>query len=146
MPEVLAIENESFAVPFTEEDFCVQLAKRHCIGWVAEHDSRIVGYMVYELYKRRFDIINIAVDPRYRRNLVASRLMTKLMSKLSEYRRSTISMEVTDTNLVTQQFLRSLGFRAQANQDGKYVVNDCLHMAYVVPDTGVPPNYVSGAW
>jgi ribosomal protein S18 acetylase RimI-like enzyme len=50
-PEVLAIETESFRFPWLEEDFIRCLRQRNCIGMVAEHDERVVGFMVYELDK-----------------------------------------------------------------------------------------------
>jgi ribosomal-protein-alanine N-acetyltransferase len=49
MPEVLAIEGESFQNAWHEQDFVRCLRQRNCIGMVAEADMRITGYMIYEL-------------------------------------------------------------------------------------------------
>ena len=72
MPEVLDIEDESFEFPWFEEDFIRCLRQRNCIGMVAEHDERVVGFMIYELHKTRLHILNFAVatgvsPPRRRR-------------------------------------------------------------------------------
>ncbi len=53
MPEILGIEDRSFEFPWLEEDFIRCLRQRNCIGMVAEHDDRIVGFMIYELHKNR---------------------------------------------------------------------------------------------
>ena len=67
MPEVLKIEAGSFEFPWSEEDFIRCLRQRNCIGMVAEHDERVVGFMIYELHKSRLHIINFAVHPTFRR-------------------------------------------------------------------------------
>ena len=61
MPEVLAIEGESFEFPWLEDDFIRCLRQRNCIGMVAEHEDRVVGFMIYELHKTRIHVLNFAV-------------------------------------------------------------------------------------
>ena len=65
MPEVLAIEDESFEFPWLEEDFIRCLRQRNCIGMVAEHEDRVVGFMIYELHKTRIHVLNFAVAADY---------------------------------------------------------------------------------
>jgi ribosomal-protein-alanine N-acetyltransferase len=112
MPEVLAVEGESFEFPWCEEDFLRCLRQRNCIGMVAEHQDRIVGFMIYELHKSRLHILYFAVAARYRRLGVATQMATKLIGKLSTQRRSRILLEVRETNLAAQLFFRANGFRA----------------------------------
>ena len=52
MPEVLGIENQSFEFPWSGDDFVRCLRQCNCIGMVAEHEDRVVGFMIYELLKR----------------------------------------------------------------------------------------------
>ena len=65
MPEVLAIESENFEFPWLEEDFIRSLRQRNCIGMIAEHDDRVVGFMIYELHKTRIHVLNFAVAERF---------------------------------------------------------------------------------
>ena len=44
MTEALAIEADSFEFPWCENDFLRCLRQRNCIGMVAEHNDRIVGF------------------------------------------------------------------------------------------------------
>ena len=81
MPEVLDIENRSFEFAWTEEDFIRCLRQRNCIGMVAEHDERVVGFMIYELHKNRLHILNFAVHPDFRRRGVARGMVRKLIGK-----------------------------------------------------------------
>jgi [ribosomal protein S18]-alanine N-acetyltransferase len=112
MPEILAIEAQSFEFPWSEEDFINCLRQRNCIGMVAEHDDHVVGFMIYELNKTRIQVLNFAVGERYRRRGVGTQMMAKLIGKLSSQRRSRITLEVRETNLPAQLFFRAGGFRA----------------------------------
>lgn len=116
MPEILAIEQESFKSPWTEEDFIRCLRQRNCIGMVAEltigHDNPVVGFMIYELNKSHIQALNFAVAASHRRCGVGSQMVAKLIDKLSTQRRTRIRLEVRESNLPAQLFYRSQGFRA----------------------------------
>ena len=112
MPEVLQTEQESFEYAWTEEDFLRCLRQRNCIGMVAEHGEKVVGFMIYELHKSKLHILNFAVHPSWRRVAVGSQMVAKLISKLSSHRRTRITLEVRETNLIAQLFFRKQEFRA----------------------------------
>ncbi len=112
MPEVLQIEQDSFDYSWTEEDFLRCLRQRNCIGMVAEHGERVVGFMIYELHKTKLHILNFAVHPAWRRLGVGGQMVSKLVSKLSSHRRTRITLEVRETNLEAQLFFRKQEFRA----------------------------------
>lgn len=109
---VLDIESASFEYPWTEEEFINCLRQRDCIGMVAEYAEQVVGFMVYELQPTSIHVLSFAVHPDFRRKSVGSALMDKLFSKLVYQRRSRIQLEVRETNLSAQLFLKQLGFRA----------------------------------
>ena len=112
MPEVLQTEQDSFEFAWTEEDFLRCLRQRNCIGMVAEAGEKVVGFMIYELHKAKLHILNFAVHPNYRRTGVGGQMITKLISKLSNHRRTKITLAVRERNLIAQLFFRSQGFRA----------------------------------
>src|SRR5882757_11094843 len=112
MPEVLQTEQLSFEYAWNEEDFLRCLRQRNCIGMVAEHGEKVVGFMIYELHKNKLHILNFAVHPAWRRLAVGAQMVAKLISKLSSHRRTRITLEVRETNLSAQVFFRSQGFLA----------------------------------
>jgi len=130
MPEVLDIEQRSFEFPWTEEDFVRCLRQRNCIGMVAEHDERVVGFMIYELHKTRLHILNFAVAAEFRRRGVGTQMAEKLIGKLSGGRRTRIMLEVRETNLAAQLFFRAGGFRAVSVLRGYY--DDTPEDAYLM--------------
>jgi len=112
MADVLRIERASFEQEWSEEDFLNCLRQRNCIGMVAEHDSEVVGFMVYGLHKSRLQIMNFAVAPSYRRMGIGHQMIDKLVNKLSQQRRQEILVDLRETNLAAQLFFQNQKFRA----------------------------------
>lgn len=136
MNEVLEIERESFEFPWFEEDFIRCLRQRNCIGMVAEHGERVVGFMIYELHKTRLHILNFAVAQSARHKGIGRQMAEKLVSKLSSQRRTRISLEVRETNLAAQLFFKNVGFRATSVLRAYY--EDSPEDAYLMQYRHVP--------
>ena len=120
MPEVLAIEGQSFEFPWSEEDFVRCLRQRNCIGMVAEHAEKVVGFMIYELHKTKLHVLNFAVAPEWRRVGIGTQMVHKLVGKLSSHRRTKITLAVRESNLAAQLFFRTQAFQATRVLRGYY--------------------------
>lgn len=112
MPEVLDIESASFEYPWSHDDFISCLQQRNCIGMVAELDGEVVGYIIYEMERSEFHVLNVAVRPDCRRRGVGQQLIEKVIGKLRPRQRTRINLEVRETNLAAQLFFRRFGFQA----------------------------------
>jgi ribosomal-protein-alanine N-acetyltransferase len=114
MAEVIAIENASFEHPLTEENFLSCLRNRNCIGQISEFrcPDKVVGYMVYELYEKRMELINFAVHPDHRRQGIGTTMLAKLIEKLNPSKRTTIELDVPERFLDALLFFRNQGFKA----------------------------------
>jgi ribosomal-protein-alanine N-acetyltransferase len=132
MDEVMQIKEESFLLPWTDEDFLNALRQRNAIGMVAEHGGKVVGFMVYELHKHKLHVLNFAVHPDWRRRGVGAQMVVKLKSKLSSHRRTRIALHVRESNLAAQLFFRSQEFKAVRVLRGFYedAGEDAFLMAY----------------
>ncbi|MGC4004224.1 MAG: ribosomal protein S18-alanine N-acetyltransferase [Pirellulales bacterium] len=132
MEDVRNIEAAGFEFPWSEDDFVRCLRQRNCIGMVAEHEDRVVGFMIYELHRSRLHILNFAVEPEFRRLGVGRQMLNKLFGKLSNQRRSRIMLEVRETNLPAQLFFSRSGFRATSVLRDYYedTVEDAYQMQY----------------
>lgn len=124
MQEVLRIESASFEFPLTDDDIICCLLQRNCIGMVAEHGHKIVGYMIYEMLKSRLQILNFAVAPEVRRCGIGSQMVQRLVSKLYQQRRNEILLECRERNLEGQLFFRYQAFRAINVLRGHYEDTD----------------------
>lgn len=112
MPEVLDIEKRSFEFAWPEDDFIRVLRQRNCIGLVAElPDERVAGFVIYELGKNYLHLLNFAVHPEERGIGIGSRIIEKMVSKLSFQRRNRIVLEIRESNVAAQLFFQRRGFR-----------------------------------
>ena len=152
MPEVLAIEHASFDFPWCEEEFLRVLRQRNCIGMVAEHGERVVGFMIYELHKSKLQILNFAVAPEYHRSGVGRQMVAKLVGKLSSHRRTKIMLTCRETSLDAQLFFRVQGFRAtevlrehfEDTGEDAYVMQYLLEESMLAEDmAGMPVNRIA---
>ncbi len=140
MPEVLAIEQESFDYSWTEEEFLCILRQRNCIGMVAEIDHEIVGFMIYELHKSNLYVLNFAVAKEYRHQGIGTRMVQRLVDKLSLQRRKEILLEVRERNLSAQLFFKSQNFYAVTVLRNHYddTSEDAYIMRYQLETNAVP--------
>lgn len=118
MPSVMAIGEHGLR--WDEDTFIRHLRHRDTIGMVAEWQDQVVGQMICELHKNRLHIVNFGVDPEYQRRTVASQMIQKLQGKLSEQRRNRIVLDVPESMLGMQLFLKSCGFRADGVNEDEY--------------------------
>lgn len=130
LARVLDIENQSFEFPWTEDEFIQCLRNRNCIGLVAKCDSRIAGYMIYELHKHKLHVLSFAVAEEFRRRGVGRKMVEKLVSKLSATGRRRLILEVRESNLASQLFFRSCGFKCVSVLQNYY--DDTPEDAYVM--------------
>ena len=73
-----AIEQRAYRTPWSRSMFASELAKASsvCIG--AFDDERLIGYVINSRYVDAWHIMNVAVDPEYRRRGVATRLLEQV--------------------------------------------------------------------
>lgn len=110
--EVVAIERRSFEFPWTEQEIRQFRQQRNGFGFVVEHDERVVGFVLYEVHPHRLHVVNLAVQPEFRRRGVGATMVRYLVDKLSAQRRNRIVLEVRERNLDAQLFFRAMGFHA----------------------------------
>ncbi len=111
LSQVFAIESQNGENKWTKEYFLRRLQARGSVGLVSVDESNtILSYMVYELHKEYIHISNITVDSKYHRKSLGFYMLRKVMSKLSEGRRTFMEIEVRESNLDAQLFLKKMGF------------------------------------
>ncbi len=95
---------------WTEKFFKQILSERDYIGMVAEEDSKIVAFVVYALHKDKIFICNLAVSPDCEGRGIGSEILNRLKNKLK--RRTLLEMDIRESDLGSQLFLKNNGFRA----------------------------------
>ncbi len=109
-----AIERGSSGRAWSEDDFAALVGAQNCVGMVAQYDSGVCGFAVYEISRRGYSILKLAVEPGCRRRGVGRRLIAAIARRLSAPQRRQITFDVGESELAAQLFLRAAGFRAEA--------------------------------
>ena len=119
MESVQKIEVKSFPKPWSKKDFTDCLEVRSKIGKVIEVSEKIVGFIIYELMPKGFYIINIAIDPDYRRlgygRALVSQLIEKVKQTTNDYgysKRYFVNSYISDEKVDAHLFFKSLEFKA----------------------------------
>ncbi len=111
---VMEIELASFSAPWSKKMFLSELADApFSLSYVARErqSCRIVGYIIFRIVFDDLSVMNLAVDPAYRKQGIGGELIRFAMriGQASGARKATL--EVRATNLVAQNLYRKFGFR-----------------------------------
>jgi len=148
MPNVLAIEREAFAVPWTEEDFIASLRQQYSTALVVECRwlgdagvAQIAAYAIITVQLPRVDspkriwLENLAVARSWRRQRVASAIVQRLIRQLSPAMPEILT-QVRETNLPAQLFLKAQGFKATDVLRAFYDSEDAFIFTYRLRQQG----------
>ena len=126
--DIEEIERRSYPTPWSRSMFAGELAKPSsiCLGaFEAEgEDGALVGYLIVSRYVDAWHIMNIAVDPEYRRRGLASALLERLFEDTEDddVRRG-YTLEVRVSNGGAIRLYEHLGFRMRGVRRGYYTDN-----------------------
>src|SRR5438067_977296 len=81
LPQVIAIERRSFPAPWSLAMFVLELSKPSSICLGATRAGELIGYLVCSRYHTVWHVMNVAVDPPYRRLGIATALMERLLEQ-----------------------------------------------------------------
>jgi ribosomal-protein-alanine N-acetyltransferase len=125
IPAVVALDRISFSLPWPERSFRFELGDNPASRcWVAEVDGRLAGMVVAWLFVEEAHIATIATHPDFRRQGIASKLLTHtLQSAMREGARSSF-LEVRESNASAQDLYRKFGYVEVGRRKRYYKDND----------------------
>lgn len=109
-PQVFAIEALNHGKHAEDEKYFLDILREATvIGCVAEKADVILGFMMYELFKNRLDILHFEVHPEWQRSGIGTQMFSNLVAKCQDKGREAITWKINERNLIVQQFLRKMG-------------------------------------
>src|SRR5213076_1614861 len=84
LPQVIGIERRAFPTPWSLAMFVLELSKQSGICLAALEGRKLVGYCVCSRYDTVWHVMNVAVDPRRRREGVAAALLGHLFEEADQ--------------------------------------------------------------
>ena len=110
LPQVCAIEQETFSDPWSEEDFRDSMNEPNNGYLVAEHDGIIAGYCGYWGIAGEGYIYNVAVKKEFRRHKIGYQLLYTLLEQSKSRGIASFTLEVRASNTAAIRLYQSLGF------------------------------------
>ena len=121
LPSALVIERRSFPVPWSLAMFMLELSKPSSVCLVARSSKKLVGYLVCSLYGDAWHLMNVSVDPGYRRLGIASELLKALFDQTGDEAQYTL--EVRPSNTAAIVLYQRHGFNAVGRRTRYYQDN-----------------------
>lgn len=120
--QVLRIEALVYPRPWSAALFLQEIARKSDrVYLVARVEGRVVGYGGVMIGANESHITTIAVDPRFHRRRIGTRLMIALIEAAATRGARSVSLEVRKSNLPAQQMYERFGFRPVGIRRGYYV-------------------------
>jgi [ribosomal protein S18]-alanine N-acetyltransferase len=123
--------------------FASELAKPSSLCMGAFEGDRLVGYLIISRYVDAWHVMNVAVDPEFRRKGIASALLERLFERTSDDERRGYTLEVRVSNAGAIRLYEQLGFEPRGIRRGYYTDN--REDALIMWKDPVPSHVDSGA-
>src|ERR1700730_8937734 len=110
--QIVQIERESFADPWTEESFRRLLGGHPAIFQVITYppDTRIAGYVIAFSVGEEAELLNVAVEPKFRGRGLAGQMLDAVLIELGGLGVRTAFLEVRESNTAALALYGSRGF------------------------------------
>ena len=108
--QVAQLEKLCFSAPWSENSISSELTNPLSCWLVALDGDRVAGYVGSQTVLDESDMMNIAVDPQYRRQGIAQALVEELVKCLARKGSRCLTLEVRTSNAGAIALYGKLGF------------------------------------
>lgn len=122
---VYELSKACFSVPWSLDSISYEIENPLAKYIIAENLStkEVIGYVGVWIVAGEGDITNIAVDPSYRKQGIASSLLMKLFEICRENSCSDITLEVRASNIPAQNLYKKFNFKEEGIRKKYYSDN-----------------------
>lgn len=151
LDEIMRVERLSFRTPWSRNMFMEELGRHQSRTFVARAadlpGEPLVGYVMFWTILDELHILNIAVDPEWRRAGVGTELMNLVFRYAAESTAAVIVLDVRVGNAPARRLYEQFGFRAVGIRPQYYsdTGEDALVMIRESPFTTLVPEAVGDA-
>ena len=127
--DVLSIEGLSFSTPWNEGMFKSELSLDFSHNFTAKLNLNgtgnvLVGYISFWLFHGEAHLLNIAVQPEYRRIGLGAHLIRFFIDFCRTKKAKTLTLDVRSSNNPAIEMCRKMGFRIEGMRLRYYADND----------------------
>lgn len=111
LPQVAAIEQACFSLPWSEKSFREACTKPENIYLVCENEEAVAGYCGMWTVLGEGSITNMAVAEAYRNQGVGAALLLELQKRGKEKAVNVLFLEVRESNVAARRLYEKMGFQ-----------------------------------
>lgn len=120
VPQIAALERVCFSDPWSEKSILSELENPLSCWLVAMDGERLAGYVGSQTVLGETDMMNLAVDPDYRRKGLGKELILSLIEALRQRGSRCLTLEVRDSNAPARALYEGLGFQEIGRRKNYY--------------------------
>ncbi|MBQ5866558.1 MAG: ribosomal protein S18-alanine N-acetyltransferase [Oscillospiraceae bacterium] len=110
VPQIAELEKLCFNDPWSENSIASELDNRLSCWLVVIADDKVVGYVGSQTVLGETDMMNIAIHPDYRKQGIATELISALIEALNERGSHSLMLEVRASNEPAKSLYLKMGF------------------------------------
>lgn len=110
VPQIAELEKLCFNDPWSENSIASELDNRLSCWLVAIAADKVVGYVGSQTVLGETDMMNIAIHPDYRKQGIATELISALIETLNERGSHSLMLEVRASNEPAKSLYLKMGF------------------------------------
>ena len=118
--QIAKLEAVCFSDPWSEKSIASELTNPLSLWLVALDGQTVAGYIGSQSVMGEADMMNVAVNPDYRRQGIAAELVTRLVSALADGGNHSLALEVRESNQPAVALYQKLGFVQIGLRPGYY--------------------------
>ena len=109
--QIARLEAQCFSDPWSEKSIASELENPLSLWLVAEENGQVFGYVGSQTVLDESDMMNVAVDPGFRRQGIARALIETLIAELSKMGSRCLRLEVRVSNENARALYARMGFQ-----------------------------------
>lgn len=121
VPQIAALEKRCFTDPWSEASVASELENPLGLWLVEEREGVVAGYIGSQSVPPEADVMNVAVAPEFRRQGIASALLSALAARLAVQGIRSLTLEVRVSNAAARALYAAFGFAEIGRRKNYYL-------------------------
>ena len=123
IPSLLSIEEQNSDYPWSQLQFTTSIQNSNNLCYCLSFNGITIGYLIAMLAGDTADILNIGIDPEFKRQGYGKGLLNHLIKELRKRHIGEILLEVRSGNKSAIQFYKNQGFEEISVRKNYYTKN-----------------------
>ena len=123
IPSVLSIEEQNSDDPWSQLQFTTSIENSNNLCYCRSLNGKTIGYLIAMLTLDTADILNIGIDPDFKRQGYGTDLLNHLIEEFRKRKIGEIFLEVRAGNKSAIQFYKRQGFEEISVRKNYYTIN-----------------------